>query len=91
MKEFQEYPKSLHMNGEWEGHHVIVNDKDEENAKREEGYKMLAEGPDVDEGDHDPDEKDALITRAKELGINATKNWGVPKLQAAIAEAEGAQ
>ncbi len=35
-------------------------------------------------------DKDALIARAKELGIDAKGNWGVPKLQAAIAEAEKA-
>ena len=35
-------------------------------------------------------DKDALITRAKELGIEAKGNWGVPKLQAAIADAEKA-
>lgn len=35
-------------------------------------------------------DKDALIARAKELGIDAKGNWGVPKLQAAIADAEKA-
>lgn len=30
------------------------------------------------------DEKDALIEQAKELGIKATKTWGVDKLKAAI-------
>ncbi len=34
-------------------------------------------------------DKDALLARAKELGIEAKGTWGVPKLQAAIAEAEG--
>ncbi len=33
-------------------------------------------------------DKDSLIARAKELGIDAKGNWGVPKLQAAIVEAE---
>lgn len=37
----------------------------------------------------DDDEKDALIAEAKELGIKATKTWGIEKLQAAIAEAKG--
>jgi len=36
-------------------------------------------------------DKDALIARAKELGIDAKGNWGVPKLQAAIADAEKAK
>ncbi len=35
-------------------------------------------------------DKDALIARAKDLGIDAKGNWGVPKLQAAIADAEKA-
>ncbi|HGK7302460.1 TPA: hypothetical protein ACJ509_000286 [Stenotrophomonas maltophilia] len=33
-------------------------------------------------------DKDALLARAKELGIEAKGTWGVLKLQAAIAEAE---
>ncbi|MCJ8005694.1 hypothetical protein MU483_13555 [Staphylococcus aureus] len=33
-------------------------------------------------------DKDALLARAKELGIDAKGTWGVPKLQQAIAEAE---
>lgn len=36
------------------------------------------------------EEKDALIEKAKALGIAATKNWGVDKLNAAISEAEAA-
>jgi len=35
------------------------------------------------------DDKEAMIAEAKELGIPATKNWGIEKLQAAIAEAKG--
>jgi hypothetical protein len=41
--EFQEYPKSLHKDGDWDGDHVIVKDADEEAAKRAEGYRMLSE------------------------------------------------
>lgn len=36
-------------------------------------------------------DKDALIARAKELGIDTKGNWGIPKLQAAIAEADKAK
>ncbi|MBH1851928.1 hypothetical protein I5V61_06580 [Stenotrophomonas maltophilia] len=36
-------------------------------------------------------DKDALLARAKELGIDAKGTWGVLKLQAAIAEAEKAK
>lgn len=40
-------------------------------------------------GGSDDGEKDALIAEAKELGIKATKTWGIEKLQGAIAEAKG--
>lgn len=33
-------------------------------------------------------DKDVLVAKAKELGINANKKWGIPKLTEAIAEAE---
>lgn len=36
----------------------------------------------------DQDEKAALITRAKELGVPAGGNWGIQKLKDAIAAAE---
>lgn len=36
-------------------------------------------------------DKTALLARAKELGIDAKGNWGVPKLQAEIAAAEAAK
>lgn len=42
------------------------------------------------EASQQSDEKDALIEKAKALGIAATKNWGVEKLNAAISEAEAA-
>ncbi|PJL44743.1 hypothetical protein [Stenotrophomonas maltophilia] len=35
-----------------------------------------------------PDKKDALIARAKALGIDAKGTWGMAKLESAIAEAE---
>lgn len=41
-----------------------------------------------DSGGEGGADKGALIARAKELGIDAKGNWGVPKLQAAIADAE---
>ena len=41
-------------------------------------------------GGSDGEDKAALVARAKELGIDAKGNWGVPKLQAAIADAEKA-
>lgn len=42
--------------------------------------------PDFAEGT----DKDTLIAEAKELGINATKSWGLAKLETAITEARGA-
>lgn len=53
----------------------------------------------ADDGDGDGDgddnatkqDREALVARAKELGIKGVnKNWGEEKLQAAIAEAEAA-
>lgn len=38
----------------------------------------------------DQDDESELIAKAKSLGIKATRNWGVPKLKAAIAEKEAA-
>lgn len=49
------------------------------------GSGQVADSNSGGEGSAD---KDALIARAKELGIDAKGNWGVPKLQAAIADAE---
>lgn len=37
------------------------------------------------------DDKDALIAKAKALGISANKLWGIPRLKAQIAEAEANQ
>jgi hypothetical protein len=39
----REYPKSLHKDGARDGDHRIVNDKDEEDEAREQGYKTLHE------------------------------------------------
>lgn len=44
--------------------------------------EFVASFENVTDGD-----KDALIAQAKELGIKATKNWGIDKIQAAINEA----
>lgn len=45
----------------------------------------------VDSGDNGDNEDEArqaeLIEEAKALGIKATKNWGIPKLEEAIAQA----
>lgn len=56
-------------------------------AAAAEGEKAKASGG---TGTQNPPvaEKDALLARAKELGIEAKGTWGVLKLQAAIAEAE---
>lgn len=45
--------------------------------------------PAADEPAEPADQETALIAEAKALGIKATRNWGVPKLKAAIAEAKG--
>lgn len=82
----QEYPKSLYFGGTWEaveeGLHVIVNNKDEEETARADGYLMLtdAKEPEADKAE--------LIEEAKSLGIDAKGTWGIKKLQDAIAEAK---
>lgn len=40
---FQEFPKSLHMKGEWDGESVIVANAEEESAMRAKGFRMLTE------------------------------------------------
>jgi hypothetical protein len=83
MSDFQEYPKCLYLNGDVNVA-VVVFDADEEAEKHEEGYETTASAADASSSE----DKDALIAKAKELGIKATKNWGVEKLEEAIAEAE---
>lgn len=78
MAEFQEYPKGLYLNGEETAENVVVFNKEEEDAKREEGYKMLSDTKELSE-------KDILFNEAKELGIDAKKTWGIDKLKEAIA------
>lgn len=43
------------------------------------------------EGLEEDTEKAALIAEAKELGLKATKNWGIEKLQTEIAAAKAAK
>lgn len=44
--------------------------------------------PDQNTGGGDDSDKDALIAEAKELGIAATKNWGLAKLNEEIQKAK---
>jgi len=62
-----------------------------DNVKPGKWLKVLKDVPaDIKAGGDDV--KDALIAEAKSLGIeNAAKTWGVPKLDAAIAEAKASQ
>lgn len=53
-----------------------------------EGVGTLDEFVESFEGIGGDDEKDALIEKAKSLGLKATKNWGIEKLEAEIAAAE---
>jgi hypothetical protein len=73
-------------------------DTADEFARLEQYYKGGSEHPnptreifrnlDEFEGSFDVgSDKEALIAQAKELGIPATKTWGIAKLQAAIDEA----
>ena len=40
---FKEYPKSLHLDGDWNAKHVVVHNAEEEAAKRAKGFRMLNE------------------------------------------------
>jgi hypothetical protein len=52
--------------------------------------KVLKDVPAEASQQANTEEKDALVEKAKSLGIAATKVWGVDKLNAAISEAEAA-
>lgn len=59
-----------------------------DNVKVGKWMKVLKDVPSEAGGS---DEKDALIEKAKALGIGAAKTWGIEKLKAAIAEVEAAK
>jgi|GEM_PF-2616824 len=61
-----------------------------DNVKVGKWMKVLKDVPSEASQQADNGEKDALIEKAKALGIAATKNWGVDKLNGSIAEAEAA-
>ena len=62
-----------------------------DNVKVGKWMKVLKDVPAEASQPANPDEKDALVEKAKALGIAATKVWGVEKLNAAIAEVEAAR
>lgn len=62
-----------------------------DNVKVGKWMKVLKDVPAEASQAANPDEKDALVEKAKALGIAATKVWGVEKLNAAIAEVEAAR
>lgn len=66
----------------------VVEVEDEATCKKLQGNSHFKCEPVEDALDENVD-KDALIEEAKALGIKATKNWGVAKLQEAIAQAKG--
>lgn len=66
----------------------VVEVEDEATCKKLQGNSHFKCEPVEDAPDENVD-KDALIEEAKALGIKATKNWGVAKLQEAIAQAKG--
>lgn len=61
-----------------------------DNVKVGKWMKVLKDVPSEANQPGNSEEKDALIEKAKALGIAATKNWGVDKLNGAISEAEAA-
>lgn len=59
-------------------------------AENEKLKAEIAELNALIEDDGTSDEKEAMLAKAKELGIEADGRWGVKKLKAAIAEKAGA-
>lgn len=59
--------------------------KESDNLPPEENTEESS-NPEVEETEEE--DKDELIARAKTLGINANKVWGVPRIKREIAEAE---
>lgn len=62
-------------------------------GKAEADPRPASEEPAVEQGEQQPSvgaevSKDELIAKAKDLGIKATKNWGIQKLQEEIAAVE---
>ena len=85
--EFQEYPKALYLAGQ----QLVVEDSEQEEAARADGYDdWHADHARTEGADDQPAEldRDALKARANELGIDFARNVSTEKLAELIAAAE---
>lgn len=85
--EFREFPKHI-ITGR--GTYETANDKHEEEEIRERVQKEYDEAP-IEALIHTPDpEREALISRARELNVPINRMWSITKLKATIEKAEQA-
>ena len=80
----QEYPKALYLSGEVR----IVDDLEQEDAAREEGYLDWRDDHVRLNEPTDPLDREALKARAAELGVEFPRNITTEKLAELVAEAE---
>lgn len=88
--EFQEYPKALYLAGQ----QLVVEDSEQEDAARADGYDDWHADHARTEGGAEPDEqsaeldRDALKARAAELKLEFPRNVSTEKLAELVAAAE---
>lgn len=90
--EHLEYPKALYLAGQ----QLIVEDAEQEDAARADGYDDWHADHARTNGDADgatgteqPLDREALKTRAAELKLDYPRNIATDRLAALVAEAEG--
>lgn len=88
--QFQEFPKALYLSGQ----QLVVEDGEQEDAARADGYDDWHADQARTEGGADQDEapaeldRDALKARAAELGVDFARNVSTEKLAELVAAAE---
>ena len=86
--QFQEFPKALYLAGQ----QLVVEDSEQEDAARADGYDDWHADHARTEGgaDEQPAEldRDALKARATELGVDFARNVSTEKLAELVAAAE---
>ena len=84
--QFQEFPKALYLTGQ----QLVVEDSEQEEAARADGYDDWHADHARSEGTDEPAEldRDALKARATELGVEFARNVSTEKLAELVAAAE---
>lgn len=79
---FQEFPKALYKDGQEGGELAVVQDAEQEAAKRAEGFAMIGEAA---EGDGEGETVESLRAKLDAAGIKYDKRTrDVAKLQALL-------